>query len=33
LGQKARAKRMDEKEFGSLPGNKPFQREEVDRFD
>jgi predicted secreted protein len=26
-------RRMDEKEFGSLPGIAPFQREEIDRFD
>jgi predicted CopG family antitoxin len=26
-------KRMDESEFGSMPGIAPFQREEIDRFD
>ncbi len=28
-----KAKRMDESEFGSMPGIAPFQREEIDRFD
>ncbi|MDI9616571.1 MAG: antitoxin VapB family protein [Methanothrix sp.] len=28
-----KAKRMDESEFGSMPGIEPFQREEIDRFD
>jgi predicted CopG family antitoxin len=27
-----KAKRMDESEFGSMPGIAPFQREEIDRF-
>jgi len=27
-----KAKRMDESEFGSMPGISPFQREEIDRF-
>jgi predicted CopG family antitoxin len=27
-----KAKRMDESEFGSMPGKAPFQREEIDRF-
>ena len=27
-----KAKRMDESEFGSMPGITPFQREEIDRF-
>jgi predicted secreted protein len=33
IGADGRPKRMDEKEFGSLPGMKSFQREEIDRFD
>jgi len=28
-----KSKRMDESEFGSMPGIAPFQREEIDRFD
>ncbi len=28
-----RSKRMDESEFGSMPGIAPFQREEIGRFD
>jgi predicted CopG family antitoxin len=28
-----KAKRMDESEFGSMPGIAPFQRKEIDRFD
>jgi predicted CopG family antitoxin len=28
-----KAKKMDESEFGSMPGIAPFQREEIDRFD
>jgi predicted CopG family antitoxin len=28
-----KTKRMDESEFGSMPGIAPFQREEIDRFD
>lgn len=28
-----KAKRMDESEFGSMPGIEPFEREEIDRFD
>jgi predicted CopG family antitoxin len=27
-----KAKRMDESEFGSMPGIAPFKREEIDRF-
>jgi predicted CopG family antitoxin len=27
-----KAKRMDESEFGSMPGIASFQREEIDRF-
>jgi predicted CopG family antitoxin len=27
-----KSKRMDESEFGSMPGIAPFQREEIDRF-
>ena len=27
-----KAKKMDETEFGSMPGIAPFQREEIDRF-
>jgi predicted CopG family antitoxin len=27
-----KAKRMDESEFGAMPGISPFQREEIDRF-
>ena len=27
-----KAKRMDESEFGSMPGIAPFRREEIDRF-
>jgi predicted CopG family antitoxin len=27
-----KTKRMDESEFGSMPGIAPFQREEIDRF-
>lgn len=27
-----KAKRMDESEFGSMPGIEPFKREEIDRF-
>jgi hypothetical protein len=27
-----KAKRMDESEFGSMPGIAPFHREEIDRF-
>ena len=33
IGADSRPKRMDEKEFGSLPGIAPFQREELDRYD
>ena len=33
IGADGRPKRMGEKEFGSLPGIAPFQREEIDRFD
>jgi len=33
IGADGRRERMDEKEFGSLPGIAPFQREEIDRFD
>ena len=32
IGADDRPKRMDEKEFGSLPGIKSVQREEIDRF-
>jgi predicted CopG family antitoxin len=28
-----KCKRMDESEFGSMPGIAPFRREEIDRFD
>jgi predicted CopG family antitoxin len=28
-----KARKMDESEFGSMPGIAPFQREEIDRFD
>lgn len=28
-----KCKKMDESEFGSMPGIAPFQREEFDRFD
>jgi predicted CopG family antitoxin len=28
-----KSKRMDESEFGSMPGIAPFQREDIDRFD
>jgi predicted CopG family antitoxin len=28
-----KTKRMDESEFGSMPGIAPFQREDIDRFD
>ena len=28
-----KSKRMDESEFGSMPGIAPFKREEIDRFD
>jgi predicted CopG family antitoxin len=28
-----KCKRMNESEFGSMPGIAPFQREEIDRFD
>jgi len=28
-----KAKKMDESEFGSMPGIAPFQREDIDRFD
>jgi predicted CopG family antitoxin len=28
-----KSKRMDQSEFGSMPGIAPFQREEIDRFD
>ncbi len=27
-----KSKRMDESEFGSMPGIAPFKREEIDRF-
>ena len=27
-----KAKRMEESEFGSMPGIAPFHREEIDRF-
>ena len=33
IGAEGRRERMNEKEFGSLPGIAPFQREEIDRFD
>jgi predicted CopG family antitoxin len=29
----SRSKRIDESEFGSMPGIAPFKREEIDRFD
>ena len=28
-----KCKKMDESEFGSMPGIAPFRREEIDRFD
>lgn len=28
-----KSKRMDESEFGSMPGIAPFVRDEIDRFD
>lgn len=33
IGQDLPGKRMNEAEFGSMPGIAPFQREEIDRFD